>query len=169
MKKIKQYTNIKWLPDNSTMDIILTDNIIESFGKSTSVFSFIINKKSNTIILLKHADKTRGYDIPGGHVEEGESIVEALHREVMEETGAIIKNERMIGIQLIAKDKPEKLYPDLISHQVFFVAELDSLTNNELEVDSLGIIEIDIQQYHNTINSNSNIYLKELFDCLELI
>lgn len=40
-------------------------------------------------ILWTH-HKTRGWDIPGGHIEEGESILEALNREAQEEAGVVM-------------------------------------------------------------------------------
>ncbi len=41
----------------------------------------------------------RGYTLPGGHVEAGESIVEAIVREMKEETGLTILNPRLCGVK----------------------------------------------------------------------
>ena len=41
----------------------------------------------------------RGYAMPGGHVEPGESIVDSVVREMREETGLIIHKPRLCGIK----------------------------------------------------------------------
>ena len=41
----------------------------------------------------------KGYTLPGGHIEPGESIVEAVIREMKEETGLTIKNPRLCGVK----------------------------------------------------------------------
>lgn len=40
---------------------------------------------NNKIVLVEH--KNRGWELPGGHIEEGETIKEALTRELYEEAG----------------------------------------------------------------------------------
>ena len=54
-----------------------------------------------TQILLQNRIKQdwKGYTLPGGHVEEGESIVEAVIREMKEETGLTISNPRLCGVK----------------------------------------------------------------------
>lgn len=55
------------------------------------------------IILTKH--KKRGWEIPGGKVEPGETPVDAAHRELMEETGVKVKNLSFLGQYVIDQGK----------------------------------------------------------------
>ena len=41
----------------------------------------------------------KGYTLPGGHMERGESVVDAVIREMKEETGLTILNPRLCGVK----------------------------------------------------------------------
>lgn len=55
----------------------------------------------NQKILMQNRvkDDWKGYTLPGGHVEMGESFMNATIREMKEETGLTIKNPKLCGIK----------------------------------------------------------------------
>lgn len=48
----------------------------------------IIHNARGEVLLLKRVDR-EGWDLPGGRIQQGESVLETLKREVFEETGLI--------------------------------------------------------------------------------
>lgn len=51
-------------------------------------FAVIISKSNDKWVFCKHQKRTT-YEVPGGHRENGESILSAAKRELHEETGAL--------------------------------------------------------------------------------
>ncbi|EIM05437.1 hypothetical protein A1A1_16183 [Planococcus antarcticus DSM 14505] len=57
----------------------------------------IIFDKAQRVLLMKRADNGL-WGIPSGHVEPGETVEEAIIREISEETGLKVKVNRLIGV-----------------------------------------------------------------------
>lgn len=51
-------------------------------------FAVIVSRSNGKWVFCKHKERTT-YECPGGHREEQETILQAAHRELQEETGAI--------------------------------------------------------------------------------
>ena len=78
------------------------------------------------LVLARHV--SRGWTIPGGHVEPGETVIEALRREALEEAGVVVGEPTLLAVERIERlSGPVSLtpsgrpYPEP-AFQVFFVA-----------------------------------------------
>ena len=56
----------------------------------------LVTRKDGMVIILKNA---RGeWEFPGGQVEEGETIIQGLQREIEEETGVQVEVGQLVGV-----------------------------------------------------------------------
>jgi nucleoside triphosphatase len=68
-----------------------------------TVGAFIFNKKGEILLLQSHKWPGR-YVVPGGHVELGERLEEAVAREAKEETGLDVHDVEFINFQQFIYD-----------------------------------------------------------------
>ena len=66
------------------LEVNFYDNVADELLK----FAVIISKTNGKWVFCKHKERDT-YEIPGGHREENESVLETAKRELREETGAL--------------------------------------------------------------------------------
>lgn len=64
--------------------------------KHILVTSGLVRNDEGQLLLVKH--RLRGWELPQGRVEEGEGLIFALSREILEETGATVSHARLAVI-----------------------------------------------------------------------
>ncbi|GAF15278.1 MutT/nudix family protein [Bacillus sp. JCM 19046] len=58
----------------------------------------LITNDANETLLVRNLHRSDTMEIPGGQVEEGETLEEAIHREILEETGVAVSLRGITGI-----------------------------------------------------------------------
>ena len=99
MKKITQKCGCPDLirKKRSIKVIIKRKPLKENKNMEISCKVIITNPKNNKIMLVRITESDNKYDLPGGHMEEGETPEQTAIREVKEETGIIVSNLTDIG------------------------------------------------------------------------
>lgn len=107
------------------------------------------------IVLSKPA---RGWGLPGGHREEGETAEECLLREAMEEAAITLENLKLIG-RWTAKKRFHSLhnakYPDQ-GYQLLYVADVKELNEftPQLEIMERIVVPVsEVKNYHHDIDN----------------
>ena len=59
----------------------------------------LIRKDNQYLLQDRIKEDWQGFTLPGGHIEKGESIVDAVIREMKEETGLTIRNPKLRGVK----------------------------------------------------------------------
>ena len=125
---------------NYKIEIIQLEDRESILRQRTITAVFLIAIVGNGILCCRNE---RGWDIPGGHVEIGESFVESLQREVREETGASFDNP--IPFALLTPEGSQKSMLFYVTNNFSlgdFIPSDDAL---EMSVLSRGVL---IDRYH---------------------
>lgn len=152
-------------------DKLLDSDIDETVVR---VKAIIINR--NNDILMGYCDGT--YQFPGGHLEDGESLIEGLRREISEETGICLDKKEILNPFMMIRyytknyrnkgiNRENKIYYYLIRSDVEPVINNMSLDDYEKEHNymlkrvNLNNIESELER---TVNDNSinEILYKEI-------
>jgi 8-oxo-dGTP diphosphatase len=75
----------------------------------------LISNTRGEILLVKHP--RRGWEVPGGQVEEGESLIHGLEREIREETGTAAEIGVLTGVYSNVKAPTKVIFAFLGTYQ----------------------------------------------------
>ena len=110
---------------------MLEVNFYENMDDNLLKFAVIISKTNSKRVFCKHKERNT-YEIPGGHREENETIMETAQRELREETGAVNFNITPIcvysvkGKTKVNKNDDEETFGMLFRAEIFSFEEIDS-------------------------------------------
>ena len=112
---------------------LLTEIMDEEYPNQYEV-SYKVRKASRAVILnekkqiaVLYVSRDNYHKLPGGGIEENESIFMALHREVLEEVGAIVEVKEAVGVIIEYRNYFKQLQ---ISY--CFLATLKALSSSNL-------------------------------------
>ena len=95
-------------------------NFYEEVADEFLKFAVIISKTEGKWVFCKHKERDT-YEVPGGHREEGETILETAKRELREETGALEFDIKPICVYAVkGKTKVNKNVDDESFGMLFF-------------------------------------------------
>ena len=137
----------------------------------------LIEDTSTNKVVLQYRSPERykkwsGYAFPGGHIEEGESLVESVIREVYEETGLTIADPKLVAVKDWEPDeggryivfcyKATRFSGQLRSSEEGDVSwvEKDQLDQLDLSYDMLPLLEVmedpDLSEYYYRIRTDDD-------------
>ena len=91
----------------------------------------IYDEKGNILVQDRRNKDWPGITFPGGHVERGESFVEAVTREVWEETGLKIQHPELCGVKQF-QDKTDARYVVMFYKTKNYSGEISSSDEGEV-------------------------------------
>jgi 8-oxo-dGTP diphosphatase len=110
-------------------------NFYESVADELLKFAVIISKHNGKWVFCKHKERDT-YEVPGGHREKGESILDTAKRELNEETGARDFTVEPVCVYSVTgknrvNETGEETYGMLYFADIF---SFDSALNSEMEL-----------------------------------
>ena len=103
-------------------------------------FAVIIAKTEGKWVFCKNRERST-YEVPGGHREEGETILEAAKRELREETGAVEFDIRPVCIYSVKGKTRINKSEDDISFGMLYVANIFSFEELHSEMEHILITD----------------------------
>lgn len=116
-------------------------DFLEKIDDELLKFAVIIAKTDGKWVFCKHRERDT-YEVPGGHREPGETILEAAERELKEETGAVEYKLKPVVAYSVKGKTRINISEDDTSYGMLYVAEIFSFEEElHSEIESILISE----------------------------
>ena len=109
-------------------------------------FAVIISKTEGKWVFCKHKDRDT-YEVPGGHRELGESIMDTAKRELMEETGATEFDIKPICVYSVKGKTRVNENADDESFGMLFIADIVSFEELHSEIEEILITDTLVENW----------------------
>lgn len=101
-------------------------------------FAVIISRTKNKLVFCKHRDRDT-WEVPGGHREPGETILDTAKRELYEETGALDFDIEPVCVYSVTA--PEK-FDGMESFGMLFFADIKRFeTELHSEIEKIAVMD----------------------------
>lgn len=120
----------------------------------------IITNEHNEILFIKRErGNFRGqWALPGGKLEDGEGIFEAVIREIYEETGLKVKVEKFLGVAAEIVHRADSTESTLL-----FLCKLNVVDGTILKSSSLGWLDMTSQNSVNAVVYSDRLFLDKFY------
>lgn len=115
-----------------------TVKFYERIEDSLLKFAVIISKTQNRYVFCKHKDRNT-WEIPGGHREQGETIMDTARRELYEETGALKFDIKPVCVYSVIS--PDNFHGEESFGMLFFADIKSFETQLHSEIEKIVITE----------------------------
>ena len=122
---------------------MLTVSFYDNIDDNLLKFAVIISKTKGKWVFCKHKERNT-YEVPGGHRDEYETILEAAERELREETGAVDFTIKPVCVYSVkgktrVNDNYDETFGMLYYADIYKFEELHSEIEKIIFTDSLDI------------------------------
>lgn len=109
-------------------------------------FAVIISKTNGKWVFCKHKERET-YEVPGGHREPGETILETAKRELMEETGAIAFEIKAVCVYSVTGKTRVSESDTQETFGMLFVANIDEFEELHSEMEKILITDTLVEEW----------------------
>jgi len=147
MKILGTMEDVDWLPKPNSIRAVL-DETLPPVELITASVGLIFDRD----MLLMTRLRERDWDLPGGHIEPGETPEAAVRREIYEETAAEVQDLRVFCHMKVSIHGPKPdgfAYPYPTGYMVLYrgeVSSLDEFTPTEEAVERRLLTPDDVRQ-----------------------
>lgn len=164
-KLIETRKNLYWIEGaDNTVEVYLSDELPE-LELCASSYAFVFKDGSFLQTELREGERPqRRLDIPGGHIDEGETPEMAAIRETYEETGVHVKNPKLAAYLKITlhNSKPEGFrYPYPTGYMIYYICDFENEEEFNGNEDAHGRVWLPYNEFEKSLWCKENSILLE--------